>query len=46
MAEHQEEAIVGVPAFCFQNVGGVFTQITHVSFEPGFFQWCGVALSK
>ena len=29
-----------------QNVGGVFTQITQVSFDPGFFQWCGVALSK
>jgi hypothetical protein len=23
---------------CFQNVGGVFTQSTQVSLEPGFFQ--------
>jgi hypothetical protein len=29
-----------------QNVGGVFTHNSQVSLRPGFFQRCGVALSK
>lgn len=29
-----------------QNVGGVLTHNSQVSVRPGFFQLCGVALSK